>query len=388
MRTKLLTLLLAFSAIASAQTFRVKGDVGTTQYDGLRLYVTKIDVADWHFNRVIDSTSVLNNGRFTLSMPIHEEPFLISLDLPLKGDEHHPEAYDLPSAQCIAEAVSIKINYSDEGVTLKGGKMNADYERLICQPARDAKKQVNAMAKRRAEAEQARPLTDEENEAFNVQLRQIYKANEPILTQFVEKNISNRVGATLFFGRSPNFYGQDTWNNLFASVPEAYKNQYLARQERERQQQEAITKARQATQAGQQYHDFASKDVNGNATRLSDIVSNSRATLLVFWASWCAPCRAEIPTLKQLYEKYHASGFNIVSVSLDNHREAWLKAVEKEQMAWPQWGTAEGFKAEAATRYAVQAIPFVVLIDANGNMPLVNIHGKQLETKIREALKQ
>ena len=108
---------------------------------------------------------------------------------------------------------------------------------------------------------------------------------------------------------------------------------------------------------------------------------------MVFWASWCRPCRAEIPELKRLYEKYRDAGFEIVSVSLDTDRNRWEKAMEAENMPWPQWSSLDGFKSESAKSYAVHAIPYVVLIDGEGTLASVNKHGEILEKTIASLLK-
>ena len=68
--------------------------------------------------------------------------------------------------------------------------------------------------------------------------------------------------------------------------------------------------------------------------KLSGILRKGHYTLVELWASWCGPCRADIPHLKETYERYHGKGFDMVSISIDDDTDAWLKAVKEEGMAW------------------------------------------------------
>ena len=129
-----------------------------------------------------------------------------------------------------------------------------------------------------------------------------------------------------------------------------------------------------------------SETPDGRTVQFSDAVKSNEAVLLVFWASWCRPCRAEIPQLKRLYDEYRDAGLEIVGVSLDADRDAWEKAMETENMPWPQWSTLEGFDSESAKSYAVHSIPYVVLIDSEGMIASVNKHGEALEKEIGNLL--
>ena len=109
--------------------------------------------------------------------------------------------------------------------------------------------------------------------------------------------------------------------------------------------------------------------------------------MLDFWASWCGPCIQETKDLKALYAEYHAKGLNVVSVSLDTDKQKWLAAVKRNQLPWTHISTLKGFKDNGAIEYAVQAIPYVVLIDRDGRIVLQNKHGEFLTNKIKELCK-
>lgn len=111
--------------------------------------------------------------------------------------------------------------------------------------------------------------------------------------------------------------------------------------------------------------------------------------LIEFWASWCAPCRKMIPELKQLYGKYHEQGFEILSISLDDDRENWLRALEVEQMSWPQGSDLLGFGKEVplVKAFGIFGIPHSVLVDGENRILSERFSGmEELEKMIVEHL--
>ncbi len=124
----------------------------------------------------------------------------------------------------------------------------------------------------------------------------------------------------------------------------------------------------------------------GDLVSLSSL--NSDYTLIDFWASWCAPCRREAPKLNKLMDTYSRSQFDIYGVSLDDNRDKWLKAIEKDQRTWTNVSTLERFKTPAAYDYAVTALPDNFLIDKNGKILAKNLHGDELTELIDRLIKK
>lgn len=150
----------------------------------------------------------------------------------------------------------------------------------------------------------------------------------------------------------------------------------------------AERKIEQATAVGQVYTDMALKGTDGKTVvRLSDYVKKNRYTLLDFWASWCGPCRAEMPNVVKAYQLYHAKGFEVVGVSLDNNRAAWLKAIAQLKMPWPQMSDLKGWDSKGAAAYHVRAIPANVLIDQKGMIVAKDLRGEDLLTRLAALLK-
>lgn len=124
-------------------------------------------------------------------------------------------------------------------------------------------------------------------------------------------------------------------------------------------------------------------DVNGKPLALSSL--KGKVVLIDFWASWCGPCRQENPNVVRVYNAYKDKGFTIFSVSLDEKKEAWLKAIEADNLTWPNHvSDLIGWKSSAAAAYGVNSIPATFLIDETGKLIATNLRGPQLEQKLQE----
>ena len=145
--------------------------------------------------------------------------------------------------------------------------------------------------------------------------------------------------------------------------------------------------AMEATAVGAQYTDIAMPNPDGKTIKVSDYVAKNKYTLIDFWASWCGPCRAEMPTVVKAYTDYHKKGFEVVGVSLDNNKDAWVKAIDQLKMPWPQMSDLKGWECKGALDYNVRSIPANVLIDQQGNIIAKDLRGEDLLNKMAELLK-
>lgn len=126
--------------------------------------------------------------------------------------------------------------------------------------------------------------------------------------------------------------------------------------------------------------DFKVKDKTGKEVSLSALRQGKKYVLIDFWASWCNPCRKEIPNLKKLYAQYSGKGFEIVSISIDQKKADWEKALKEEGLTWPNFLDETG----VAALYKVKFVPTMYLITADGVMVGENLRGEALATKLKE----
>jgi thiol-disulfide isomerase/thioredoxin len=131
--------------------------------------------------------------------------------------------------------------------------------------------------------------------------------------------------------------------------------------------------------------DFTLPDKDGKEFKLSSL--KGKYVLIDFWASWCVPCRAENPYLLKAYNELKSKNFEIVGVSLDDKKAAWLQAVQSDQMPWTQVSDVKGFKTEVAVRFGITAIPQNVLLDPQGKVIAKDLRGPDVNTKIAAYLK-
>jgi peroxiredoxin len=126
-------------------------------------------------------------------------------------------------------------------------------------------------------------------------------------------------------------------------------------------------------------------DKDGKIVKLSDF--KGKYVLIDFWASWCGPCRKENPNVVAAYKKYHDKGFEVLGISLDSKKEAWLKAIEADGLSWTHVSELKGWQNTAATEYGVKAVPASFLIDPNGKVVGKDLRGEELNKTLAQLFK-
>lgn len=149
---------------------------------------------------------------------------------------------------------------------------------------------------------------------------------------------------------------------------------------------EQLNKKQAEFLVGQQAPDFTLSDLSGRPVSLSAL--KGKYVVVDFWASWCTPCRAANQKIKPIYEKYKNSGFEMISVSMDDKKELWQGAVKKDGLLWLQTSELTGIKeSSVAKKYSVTSLPTVFLLDRTGKVIAQNISEKELEEILQANLK-
>lgn len=113
-----------------------------------------------------------------------------------------------------------------------------------------------------------------------------------------------------------------------------------------------------------------------------------KVVLLDFWASWCGPCREDMPYVRSIWKKYNEENFVIIGINLDSNRNAFENYMKQEEITWPQYYDGRGWNNQISRLYGVSGIPHTVLIDQDGIIRAIGLRGGSLSSKIGELLKK
>jgi thiol-disulfide isomerase/thioredoxin len=181
-----------------------------------------------------------------------------------------------------------------------------------------------------------------------------------------------------FFTRTYDLTLDET-DSLYAGFSPALKKYHAVSEFKK------LIDGRRTAVVGRPAIEFTEKDIDGRLVTLSSY--RGKYVLIDFWASWCHPCRAENPNVTAAYHKFKDKGLNILSVSLDGGREAWLKAVKQDKLEWTQVSNLKAFDDEVVVKYGIHSIPRNFLIDPTGKIVAMDLRGPELEEKLGEIFK-
>lgn len=137
---------------------------------------------------------------------------------------------------------------------------------------------------------------------------------------------------------------------------------------------------------GSDMPDFKLPDKDGKDFVFSTL--RGKYVLVDFWASWCGPCMREMPNVVKLYKECKGKNFEIVGISLDQKRDAWLNAVEKNKMKWIQVSDLKSWGTLPVKLCNISAVPYTVLVDPEGKVIALDLRGEELIKKVKEVLKK
>ena len=351
----------AFAIAAVPSIAQVRYSVsGTFIENGKKVYLI-----DHMTDQAVDSM-VVADGKFSFSGTADQDALMA-----VKAENRKWET------DFFNDGTPVVINLNDS--TLKGSPLN---ERL-------AKLEVEQSLPQRRMHEKTAKMTREEMLAHQDEL--IEEINKMIdeMTAFANKVFKEERHSLIPLAFSGYYFmdnGVEAYDELVKEQVVFANHPYL---KKSRDEVEAMLKPKDSPKTafiGQQFTDLEMADPEGKMHKISELVGEGHWVLVDFWASWCGPCRAEMPNVLEAYNKYHAKGFEVVGVSFDQKKEAWVKAVDQLKMPWLQISDLKGWQCAAAPIYKVDGIPDNILIDPQGKIIDRALRGKALHSRLEKLL--
>lgn len=392
MKKSILTLALALTAFVGANAQNANESIINATLngvpDGTEMQAL---LSATHQDEKPIATGIVKNGKLTLTIPVTEprligvgpkdgfftfsvmtkggENVKVSLDAkPL--DDGTNKGFDTKNVKIQGSATNDEFEAKIGSIRQKLDKMFADYHEKF----KDFQTQLDAAYQAKDKAKRKALMESEEGKAFAAAEDNFFKTVSASYKKLFADNKDTWWGpfAMLY---TMNYFTEENKAD-WAMFSDAAKNSYYGKLLNEQINPKGFK--------GEALPQFELLQVDGSKVSMASAVKGKKYYLVDFWASWCGPCRKEIPNLKKQYELYKDKGLQIVSVSIDKNEAAWKKALNEEKLPWPNGLD----RAEIANAYKVRFIPAIFLVDgATGKCIAENIRGEELATKLAELFK-
>ena len=215
-------------------------------------------------------------------------------------------------------------------------------------------------------------------------MEQIDKLNQrfsAIVVKTTEKNIKNEFGYFLLTYYPEELIDNQTRKKLIDKLPEEVQKRPVI--------QEMLSNLKQAdeTAEGMTIKDFNQPGIDGTELSLMSEVAKNTITVIDFWASWCGPCRQEMPFMLEMFSKYKDKGLGIVGISLDEDSDSWKAATQQLNIPWIQMSDLKGWENAIAKHFCVNSIPHTIVVDQQGKILKRGLRGEKLEEFVAKQLK-
>ncbi len=329
-----------------------------------KIYLSYTDVS----TRQIDSVVTIN-GSFHFSGSI-EEPlmYVLKTDVPKTGIL----VFFLEPGEITITGHKDSLNKA----IVTGSKSNLEYKEWSKDWSRITA-QAGPMYRRLDSANQKGKVKEspEERKIFDDGMKSLETQTNEAVISFIKKYPNSPVAPFIIYDRYISYPNPQMAKSTFASLGQTAKNSLYGKRIIEYQRVSAKTGIGAIPE-------FTAADTLGKMVKLSSF--RGKYVLVDFWASWCAPCRKENPNVVDTYKKFRDKGFEIISISLDTKRDAWLNAIHMDGLTWKHVSDLKGWESGLVKEYGVTVVPTSFLIDKEGKVIANNLRGEALQKKMAD----
>ena len=364
---KKIYLLLAITIISiscnqSPKSYHISGQVTDTELNGKIVYLSRISGEE------LVNVVMVEEGNFE---------FKGIQDIPAVYYLRFNDNIDIYTSFILENAELVAVLGSESSV--KGSNLNNRLQSFI-KKNETFDEEMKALEKIYLEKAADNTLTED----IEIRLSNKYDSINELFIEhiqnFILSNLDNVSGAFVLV-RYQNLFEDKQLENIISKSETAFQNEIGVKQIAERLRRIA------SVAEGKMFADMNLRLPNGTPGKLSDYAGKGKFTIVDFWASWCAPCRKQMPELIKIYDRFKNKNFEIVGVSFDNSKNEWVEYINDMKISWPQMSDLKGWDSDAIMLYAIQGIPHTVLVNPRGIIIAKDLKGKELISTLNKLLK-
>lgn len=272
-------------------------------------------------------------------------------------------------------AIQLKGTDSVANAQIIGTHISNDYQRFLNQLLPIQKKTNDLMNK----AGQNGTASLAEQIALEKEYKAIQAEERAIFIEFIKSHSNHIIALDVLKAMGGNEPIISEIEPLFYSLSDQVRNSSAGKAYSD------LLSYLKITEVGALAPDFTQEDVKGKPVSLSSM--RGKYVLIDFWASWCGPCRQENPNVVKAFNQFKDKNFTILGVSLDQNKNNWLKAIEKDQLQWTHVSDLGGWNNSVGKLYQIRSIPQNFLLDPDGKIIARNLHGEQLVEFLSQTLR-
>lgn len=372
------TIAVGFTSCTQKSSFTIDGTVAEEIKDSA--YLVYISDANYNFSQIPDDTIYVKDKKFSFTSDI-DEPRLLNLHAIFEGGELAPAYVDM----ILVPNETAKLKVCNGFYELDGSKFYNEWNNFK-QMLADQRDLINPLIEKLNKADQEKD-TATFNTLYEEYKQAAMKYNNSIPAYIKEHNDEEGAFIYICFGgggamQFADSISDNVRNGRFKKyIDTMVEREKKAQEEYEKREAESIERMK-TTAEGMMFTDFE-VEYDGKMQKLSDYVGKGKYVLVDFWASWCGPCREEIPNLINVYNKYKGDKFEVLGVATWDDPNDTKNAIEKLGIPYPQIMNAQRIGSDA---YGIMGIPEIILFAPDGTIAKRGLRGEEIEIAVNKAL--